>query len=317
MSTETERLAREAELHRNHLDETLDQLKSRLSMGQILDEMSGYIRDGQGAEMTRNLGRQVRDNPLALGLIAAGVAWLCFGQGSRRSHHHTRDVNWRGEGAYEGSYFDPYRAEGMEGDRARGMNGGSRGDGSGAIRRVTDTAKSAVSGAMESAQRTFGSISGASTGAAGTIRHSARDMQDAAYRSTRSLYRRTTDAGYRANDMMQSTWSSFNHALRENPLVVGAVAVAVGAAIGAALPSTRQEDRLLGSARDQVRDSAKSYGQEAVQKVQNVASEAYEAGREKAYHPDQPDAGLAETVISAGEAATDAARKTAKKEGML
>ncbi|WP_342641839.1 DUF3618 domain-containing protein [Rhodoligotrophos ferricapiens] len=47
MSMETERLAREAEQHRTHLDSTIDQLKSRLSVGQIVDEMWSYVREAK------------------------------------------------------------------------------------------------------------------------------------------------------------------------------------------------------------------------------------------------------------------------------
>jgi len=85
MSTETERLAQEAEQRRSSLDQTLDSLKEKFSPGQIVDEVASYVRSGQGAEMVQNLNRQVRDNPLALGLIGAGAAWLLLGQGVRDS----------------------------------------------------------------------------------------------------------------------------------------------------------------------------------------------------------------------------------------
>jgi len=304
MSMETERLAREAEQHRTHLDSTIDQLKSRLSVGQIVDEMWSYVREGQGAEMTQNLGRQVRQNPLALGLIGAGVAWLFLGQGSRSDR-----ANWRGEGAYDDAYFDPYRAEGASSDDAYMSNGGSRVNGSSrssTMHSLADTTKSAVSGAMEGAQKTFGTVSDATTNVAGSVRHSAR-----------SLLHKTSSTGYRANEMAQSTWRNLMRSLQDEPLVVGAVAVAIGAAIGASLPPTRQEDKLLGGARDQLKDSLTSYGKDAADKAQRVASEAYQAGREKVYNPDDKDASLADTVISAGEAATEAAKNAAQKEGLI
>jgi hypothetical protein len=40
----------------------------------------------------------------------------------------------------------------------------------------------------------------------------------------------------------------FNTLLEEQPITLGALGLAVGAAIGAMLPSTEQEDRLLGPA---------------------------------------------------------------------
>ena len=72
MSSDTDRLEREAETHRSNLDSTFDAIRDRLSVGQIVDEFSGYLKEGQGADTVKNLGRQVRDNPLALGLVGAG-----------------------------------------------------------------------------------------------------------------------------------------------------------------------------------------------------------------------------------------------------
>lgn len=50
--------------------------------------------------------------------------------------------------------------------------------------------------------------------------------------------------------------SSVDHFVHESPLVAGAIALAIGAAIGLAAPSTRIEDRTLGSARDLALDQA-------------------------------------------------------------
>ena len=43
----------------------------------------------------------------------------------------------------------------------------------------------------------------------------------------------------------------FNSLLEEQPLILGALGIALGAAFGAALPRTEQEDRVLGGARDE------------------------------------------------------------------
>jgi hypothetical protein len=81
----------------------------------------------------------------------------------------------------------------------------------------------------------------------------------------------------------------FNSLLSEQPLLLGAMGIAVGAAIGAALPSTEQEDRLFGSTRDkalsevkqrgaesyeQVRDKATTLGEEAKQSISNAVRES-------------------------------------------
>jgi len=78
-----------------------------------------------------------------------------------------------------------------------------------------------------------------------------------------------------AGDALKSQAEKLNQTIiaqfRDQPLVAGALAFAVGAAMGSALPHTAQEDALLGDAADKVKG-----------KVGEKASELYETGRDKA-----------------------------------
>lgn len=64
----------------------------------------------------------------------------------------------------------------------------------------------------------------------------------------------------------------------EQPLVLGALALAIGAAIGGALPRTRTEDSLIGAQADSLKaaavDTVKAEGQKAAAVVGAVATEA-------------------------------------------
>jgi hypothetical protein len=64
--------------------------------------------------------------------------------------------------------------------------------------------------------------------------------------------------------------------LEDQPLVVGALGIALGAAIGAALPPTEQEDRLLGGVRDQT-----------VSKVKELTRDTYDHVRETVKRVDE------------------------------
>lgn len=69
---------RAVEASRARLDETVDALKEKLTPGQMFDEMTRAFAGSSGGEMFANLGSQVRDNPLPLALIGAGVALLAM-----------------------------------------------------------------------------------------------------------------------------------------------------------------------------------------------------------------------------------------------
>ncbi|WP_285295797.1 DUF3618 domain-containing protein [Aureimonas altamirensis] len=348
MSTDTERLAREAEQHRSQVDSTLDQLKDRFSVGQIVDELSRYVQQGQASEMVKNLNRQVRDNPLALGLVGAGIAWLLVGQGVRdeSSKLKGRYNDWRDDdasfdrdrtsgGGYpiaddrphtvgSGPYAGPAGSSQDSGpsvpDRARGAAssvsdatssavGGVSGAASSAASNIAGAARSAGSGVSGAAQNAGATLSTAANAASDGVSRALHDAQDVAY-----------NAGERAASYGRRAQRSFLDTLQEEPLIVGAVALAIGAAVGAALPATRREDQLFGGARDRLRDDAISYGHDALDKAGHAASEAYKAGSEEADRKGlKPEGGetLAQKVSAVAGKAAEAAKDHAKKEGLV
>lgn len=354
MSTETERLARKAEEHRSQVDETIDRLKDRLSVGQIVDEISGYVREGQGADMVRNLNRQVRDNPLALGLVGAGIAWLLVGQGVRDEGRHLKDRydDWRDRdddhvrrsypvsdhGSYSagpdrqstGSLSTPagFRAAGNGGDGSPGLGdrvkdsaSGMAASASSALSDASDKASSAASSVADTVRSAGASISDAAETVSDRVSQSFHDARDSVYETRDAAYRRGAEARDQMARYGRHARRGLLDILQEEPLIFGAVAVALGAAIGAALPATRREDQLFGRMRDDLRDEAVDYGREALDKVQNVASEAYKAGSEEADRQGLKTGNddrktLAERASAVAAKAAGAAKDEAEKEGL-
>ncbi|CAN5201959.1 hypothetical protein BH10PSE3_BH10PSE3_01450 [soil metagenome] len=78
MNTSAQDAEREVEANRARLDETVDAPKEKLTPGQMFDEMSRSFAGSSGGEMFANFGSQIRDNPLPLALIGAGVALLAM-----------------------------------------------------------------------------------------------------------------------------------------------------------------------------------------------------------------------------------------------
>ena len=83
MARQSEQLEREAEETRAQLAGTLDELRFRLTPGQVVDQVGDYVRDGPAAEFLRNLAREIRENPIPVLLIAAGIGWLVIASARR------------------------------------------------------------------------------------------------------------------------------------------------------------------------------------------------------------------------------------------
>jgi hypothetical protein len=81
-------------------------------------------------------------------------------------------------------------------------------------------------------------------------------------------------AGERVRSGADRARSGFEHMLEEQPLVLGAMGVALGAALGAAFPRTESEDRLMGDARDSLVDQAKEKASEAYDEARDRAGDA-------------------------------------------
>lgn len=84
--------------------------------------------------------------------------------------------------------------------------------------------------------------------------------------------------------------NSFESLMREQPLLLGALGVAAGAALGAMLPSTRQEDELMGEASEQLGEAAKQQMHLQLRKGKRVAEAASDAAMEQVQDAEQAQA---------------------------
>ena len=73
-------LEKDAEVARAKVANTAESIRDKMSPGQLIDEFAGMFSGGDGQSALSNLKAQVRDNPLALSLIGAGLVWLMVGE---------------------------------------------------------------------------------------------------------------------------------------------------------------------------------------------------------------------------------------------
>jgi ElaB/YqjD/DUF883 family membrane-anchored ribosome-binding protein len=111
----------------------------------------------------------------------------------------------------------------------------------------------------------------------GTLQSAREGWQSARQRAgelTQGARDTAAQIGETARQQAQRAKSSVDYLVREQPLALGAIGLALGALIAASAPRTRKEDELMGEASDRLADQARDAGKEQLQKVKKMASEA-------------------------------------------
>lgn len=129
-----------------------------------------------------------------------------------------------------------------------------------------DSAKSAASSVGNSASRAGHAVSDTVSAAGETVSHAGQRM--------RAQSRRMKDG--------------FSHLLEDQPLLLGAMGIALGAALGAALPRSEAEDRLLGETSDAAARSMKDRASDAYDEVRHTAEEMAASVQQHGQESQQP-----------------------------
>lgn len=254
-------IERDVERSRARLVGTAEELRHRVSPGNMAEQAMDWLRGSGGTQFMSNLGTTLRDNPMPVLLIAGGIAWLAMsgrseGRGWSETGHATR---WRG--AYGGEDLESgYSASGSS------MSGSSMkeraGDMASSVGEAAGNAWESAKGAVRSATE---SVSSAAHGAASAVSGAASRAGDA----VGSTARRTGHGASHLGDTAQDYGRDVMDAFERQPLLFGAVGLALGATLGAIFPATEAENRLLGESRDQV-----------AQRVSDMAEETYGRAKE-------------------------------------
>jgi F0F1-type ATP synthase membrane subunit b/b' len=237
-----------------------------------------------------------RDNPLAAALIGGGALWLLIGSDRLKNAAGTvtsaaaplADLGARAQRSAASTWDDAYgsardRASRMQEQASRGINETSRSINE-TMRNTRTAASDAMSGAAETMSERF------DEGVAG-----AREMFDWL---GRALPRKETFA---------QAQSSLSDLLERQPLVLGAVGLAIGAAVAGAIARTDIEDEWVGNVSDELKEDLKervgAVSQSVREGADTLKGEITDAGAE-----------YADRVKQAGQDAIEAARGNAGSE---
>jgi ElaB/YqjD/DUF883 family membrane-anchored ribosome-binding protein len=299
-----EEIEREIEETRGRLSRDIDELGNKLSPSNLKQEAKTAIKDAaQGA--VSNVGEQarrtssrlvevIRENPLPVIAVGAGVTWLL----TQRSRS---DVS--GDRMARYAYTGPERRQGQGWQSGTGIKGRV----GGAVSEVKDT----VSGMKD------------------TVSEAASGVAERASELKERAGERIGDLGGQARWQTQRIKTNLEHAAEENPLALAIGAAVVGVALGLLLPGTHREDEMMGSTRDQLVDRA----EETVERAKDAAVEAGREVKETVkseFEQHKPE--LKEVVQQAGQnvkeqvkesarrvknEATDAAKKSGSNPGSI
>lgn len=273
MTKTSAELEREVEDARGRIDQTVGALKDKMQPKEMFDEATKMMSGASNKVLTTAV-EQLRENPIPIALIGLGVAWLAISQTRRHPG---------GSGYQAAGYYPTY--EGYDEDE--GLRAKVKAKAEAAKAKLAETAEKAKAKLSDAQHQAADGVTSA-RGKAGEYAHLAQEKVGEYGRAARHR---------------------FDETLESEPLVIGAIGLAVGAAIGAALPSTPVERRYIGPARSKVADRAKA----SLDDVKDVAQRAYGQVKEELHRQTGP-AGEGATLREKASAIADAGARTVKDE---
>jgi len=312
-------LQREVEAQRSKVESTIDEIQAKLSPGQLVDELLAYTKGG-GGEFVSTLQRQVTANPLPVALLGVSLAWL-MAKPQDASAARSSDQAWddsinrnRGFSSADEDEYGDYPVTIITGTVLQRRSRASDAHGRSVTEFADEAGKTFKAFTDESGRRaghfvdetgakfkgfttatgerieTFrdeagGLLEGASDWASHTWQkarekmHDLRDGATAGAMAGRTGFQNTAGGAQSQLDNLNQT---ILHQFKDQPLVGGAIAFALGAALGSALPHTPQEDALMGEAADAVKGKAGDLAAGVYEQGKEKAAEVYERASETA-----------------------------------
>ncbi|HEY0650876.1 DUF3618 domain-containing protein [Phenylobacterium sp.] len=264
-------IEREVEDARGRVDRTVEALKDKMQPRELFDEATRMM-GGTSNKVLTTAVEQLRENPIPIALIGLGIAWLAISQTRRQA-----------AAEYPEGYYPTH--EGYDEDE--GLRAKVRARAEAAKAKLADTAEKAKA-RLASAQASAEEGVSAARGKAAEYAHLAQE---------------------KAGEYGRYARQRFDDTLDQEPLVIGAIGLAVGAAIGAALPASPVERRYFGPARSKAADAAK----QSLDQVKEVAQRAYGQVKDELHRQTGP-AGDGSTLAEKAQAIAEAGARTVRDD---
>jgi len=280
---------------REAMDQTIDAITGKLTPGQLL--MEGLSLLGKGGTTGANkIVELAREHPVPAAVIGVGVGMMI------RDAANKKPAEGR---AAAGGYASGYGYEGgFPGVTPRAYDEGTPAPG-----RVHE-AKEAVGQAAQTAREKVTDVVEAAREKAAAVAETARETAETVEERAARLRQR---AHVRVRDAKIGFWQT----LDQQPLVVGAAAIAVGLVAGLLIPGTSREDEMLGETRDEVLRQAQEKGRDVLRKGRYVAETAVETLKTEARQQGLTPSVLAEKARTVAHDTVEQVKQDAKREGLV
>jgi ElaB/YqjD/DUF883 family membrane-anchored ribosome-binding protein len=322
----SERIERDIENTRSRMAGTLNDIQRRFSSGQLVDQVLGYL-DEKSGRVGSQITNTLKENPVPATLTGVGLIWLLTAgwttAGTQDSSRRGYSEGSRGSGAVgrgftagTGGYrtgsssgsdlggseetFVERRFGGERRHNGEGSSLGAWGGAEGQVERRQSERRTSAGQAWHAAGEALESMGQKASDTAGQVRERTGQVLGQAREKAQEL---TGEARERAQRAGRKVKEQTRHLFEEQPLVLGALGIAVGAALGASLPRTRQEDEWLGETRDEVMHRADEVGGEWLRETREQVKSGLESrtSEQPPAEPDRPDIERAESSpITAG-----------------
>jgi len=289
-------IQREIDADRQRIGERIGAIQERMSPGQLIDEVLAYTKNSGGGEYISNLGQALKANPLPVALMGVSMAWLMAAQGSataaaksplsKPDDHPLYPVEGQvrrlrppeNEGSHRYSHFQDGSGRQFKAltDNAGHRAGHFVDEAGKTYRGFSDAAGTQIDQIVDESGAMFDRASGWASDTWSVVKDAASQVAQHASDASSSLSERSANAGSNVNEQVGKLNQAVLTQFRDQPLVGGALAFALGAAIGATLPHTEKEDEDLGEAADAAKDAVAKQASAVVDQGKEFASDVYD-----------------------------------------
>jgi gas vesicle protein len=261
---ETEIIAADIRITQERLGDTVEEIGERFNPTRLKEELKSDIRDAtigkvenmaqQTAEMMsdaqRSLMQSIRENPIPVVMVGIGLGWMILNASNRKKQMGND------------SQYDDYQRRGARSGYDDGQSASSWST-------MYDDQQSRdyddqQSGTLDRAKNKASEV-------ADSVKEKTSRIADRAQRKASEVGERAEEMASRVADETRTQTRRVEQAFQDNPLVIGAAALALGLAAGLAIPSTEKESELMGDTRDELVDKVRDVAEDTKSKVQQVA----------------------------------------------